>query len=729
MKQMKKYINTTLFGILAALFLVSVSACSDGNHSRENSVKRGYFVTGKISLEGTGFQNTADRSATSSLTIPEGRTITVTAYKGNAKQFDVNNPIAGELSGSGAGISYSVKLPEPGDWYINVSYKTPQTDGSVQVEVLSGSAQIKIKEEEFIYNAGTITLAINPYTSNTTGSINLKIYDHTNTVQKVRFYGTKLQTTSGNEDSLTEPRSVDFSGDYEEGRSERMAEIKIDNVNPNAYEVTFNFENASGKVIYKCKEVISVFGGFTTDLWLQRAQNEGGHLVYDSSSKQTEFVITNDVLITQKQSKDLNTPVVLWNGIEEESEIYLPEVYNPQIYSVGDYHHLGGEIFGYDSEKDISEYPTLNLSGTPVFCFDDQEPTSVYVLEETVISKYSQSYSKYVKDMQVEYNLYDIISLKLEEDELDDQSLDSVSEAIAYCNKYLYFFFITEFDSNYTTYLGALDIDTEELVYVSVENESLYVSAMDVGLVGDENDLICCYLVQNFEGSYIYKLGLKFENNNLSLDSTIRSRINVKEKLEIPFARTYDDYNVSDIQILNNILYVTLYDNPYKEGGPYKNAWFNENGEYVHKAIMLSNGGVAKIDLTSQNFEFGNWKNNTKLLGWYTGTYFDGTSEHVEQQSVSMQAPLSESSNYLYGAKKFVARKPDELVIADDGGYIDLYLEDDQYANPKEVGECVNLNRIITVDLAEETFSVEYVNASFDATFDAGNETFYGFNR
>ena len=506
-----------------------------------------------------------------------------------------------------------------------------------------------------------------------------------------------------------------------------MAEIKIDNVNPNAYEVTFNFENASGKVIYKCKEVISVFGGFTTDLWLQRAQNEVGHLVYDSSSKQTEFVITNDVLITQKQSKDLNTPVVLWNGIEEESEIYLPEVYNPQIYSVGDFHHLGGEIFGYDSEKDISEYPTLNLSGTPVFCFDDQEPTSVYVLEETVISKYSQSYSKYVKDMQVEYNLDDIISLKLEEDGPDN--LVSVSEAIAYCNKYLYFFFITEFENNYTTYLGALDIDTEKLVYVSVEDESLYVSAMDVGLVGDENDLICCYLVQNFEGSYIYKLGLKFENNSLSLDSTIRSRINVKEKLEIPFARTYDDYNVSDIQILNNILYVTLYDNPYKEDGPFKNAWFNENGEYVHKAIMLSNGGVAKIDLTSQNFEFGNWKNNTKLLGWYTGTYFDGTTEHEEQQSVSMQAPLSESSNYLYGAKKFVARKPDELVIADDGGYIDLYLEDDQYAKPKEVGECENLNRIITVDLAEETFSVEYVNVAFDSTFDAGQETYYGFNR
>lgn len=729
MKQMKKYINTTLFGVLAALFLVSVSACSDGNHSRENSVKRGYFVTGKISLEGTGFQNTADRSATSSLTIPEGRTITVTAYKGNVKQFDVNNPIAGELSGSGAGISYSVKLPESGDWYINVSYKTPQTDGSEQVEVLSGSAQIQIAEGEFIYNAGTITLTINPYTSNTTGSINLKIYDHTNTVQKVRFSGTKFQTTSYNENSLASPQSVDFSGDYEEGKSERMAEIKIDNVNPNAYEVTFVFENASGKEIYRCKEVVSVFGGFTTDLWLQHAQNEGGYLVYDSSTKQTSFVITRDVLITHSQSGNLDTPVVLWNGIEEESEIYLQDIDNPQLTSVGNLHYQGGEIFGYDSEKDISEYPTLSSYGAPVFCFDDHEPTSVYVLEETVISKYSQSYSKYVKDMRVEYNLENIINQKLEDDRLEDQSLSSVSEAIAYCNKYLYFFFITKYGDNYTTYLGALDIDTEKLVYVSVKNESLYVSAMDVGLVGDENDLICCYLVQNFEGSYIYKLGLKFENNNLSLDSTIQSWINVKENLEIPFARTYDDYNVSDIQILNNILYVTLYDNPYKEDGPFKNAWFSENGEYVHKAIMLSNGGVAKIDLTSQNFEFGNWKNNTKLLGWYTGTYFDGTSEHEEQQSVSMQAPLSESSNYLYGAKKFVARKPDELVIADDGGYIDIYLEDDQYAKPKEVGECVNLNRIITVDLAEETFSVEHVNVAFDSTFDAGTGTYYGFNR
>ena len=154
---------------------------------------------------------------------------------------------------------------------------------------------------------------------------------------------------------------------------------------------------------------------------------------------------------------------------------------------------------------------------------------------------------------------------------------------------------------------------------------------------------------------------------------------------------------------------------------------------------MLSNGGIAKVNLIKENpsdpFEFADWENGTKVLGWYTHTYDDEDGEPSDEP-VTMQPPLEVKDNYFYGARKFIAVAPDVLIVADDGGYLDMLLEDsdsadpDDLGKPKEVLECMNMNRIVTVDLSNETITVQDVPVSFDATFAAMESPFfYGIQR
>ena len=91
-----------------------------------------------------------------------------------------------------------------------------------------------------------------------------------------------------------------------------------------------------------------------------------------------------------------------------------------------------------------------------------------------------------------------------------------------------------------------------------------------------------------------------------------------------------------------------------------------------------------------------------------------------------MQAPPAEQDTYLYGARRFIALKPKELVIADDGGYVEAFYESNENgrASPKEFGASENKNRVVTIDLESESLSAVDVSVSFDASLSTG--TSYG---
>ena len=140
--------------------------------------------------------------------------------------------------------------------------------------------------------------------------------------------------------------------------------------------------------------------------------------------------------------------------------------------------------------------------------------------------------------------------------------------------------------------------------------------------------------------------------------------------------------------------------------------------------MYTSNGGVLKFNLTDTDFTPSRWgeaEDAPLVLGLYAENdnkeYYkrnwDGSSysalNWTEKDGVKIikpvinQAPLDEAEAYFYGPQKFVAIKPKELVIADDGAY---------FADSKIYSK----NRVVKVSLEEESLGemdVTDVNVTF----------------
>ena len=138
----------------------------------------------------------------------------------------------------------------------------------------------------------------------------------------------------------------------------------------------------------------------------------------------------------------------------------------------------------------------------------------------------------------------------------------------------------------------------------------------------------------------------------------------------------------------------------------------------IHSALL-------KFNLKTKTFE--NWKNGSTELGAYK---FSG--EHYEYKYTDFQnqgyekvngdvytfAPLEHKDEYFYKARKIVGRKQDELIIADDGAYFEFW--DDKDGNTK-TKNCKNINRVVSVNLKDESMSCVDVNVGFTGTVVTGS--------
>ncbi len=130
---------------------------------------------------------------------------------------------------------------------------------------------------------------------------------------------------------------------------------------------------------------------------------------------------------------------------------------------------------------------------------------------------------------------------------------------------------------------------------------------------------------------------------------------------------------ISDMQLNGSMLYITVY----------------------RYDTSVSNGGILKFPVDSDTFEPAVWSQNIpvpKIFGWY------------KSENETVQPPLNQATKYFYGARKFIAKKPDELVIADDGAFI---------AN----NEVYFKTRVATVNLLTESLSMVDVNVTFSSSF------------
>ena len=139
--------------------------------------------------------------------------------------------------------------------------------------------------------------------------------------------------------------------------------------------------------------------------------------------------------------------------------------------------------------------------------------------------------------------------------------------------------------------------------------------------------------------------------------------------------------SIKDLQVIGTTLYAAVYSHDYNS--------------------RISNGGILKFPVNldgMQPFEPETWNESIpvpKILGWYK-----------DNSGMSAPPPLDKAGEYFYGACKFIAKKPDELIIADDGAYFD---DENHKLHFKE--------RVVTVNLLTESLSATDVNVTFSCTF------------
>lgn len=758
MKNTNKLIRSAV--VLCALLIMTVSGCSNGNDikSKNDFQEKSYSVSGSINL-----LDTNDRSATTSFTRLDSLNYSVVAYKGTSTSYEENSAVTASLGGSASDITYSFKLPEAGNWYIVASAKVTLSNNTL-ADILTGSKDVEVPDQMTTYDAGSITLNMAGYAEDTTGSINLVIYDHTNEVSKVDISAKALiSENSGLSQRKISKSGLTFTGTYGPGLTERTLTLEYEDISSDCYEIEFNFMNSNNKKIYSCKEAVTVLGGFVTDKWLQGSSGTGAHLVYDSYNNSTKFIITDELINSYNQAGDLDYPIILWNGQEQENVIIEGDkgidgnghdfyaLLTEYTKGEFDYYETGTQVFGKIEEGMSFSESMEDL--TNVFCIDNHtDPAVIYCLDSynKQIFQFTQGYASYRKTDAV-------ISLPviLNEDKLgEDNGLDRIYPVIAYNNPYLFFSFKTVTDY---VFLGAIDLDTFDpetfdpddpesvtclLCSIDCITADAYITSMDVDTVqtsdgegGWKNETILCFSSTNsseFDND-VYIKGLKFESGHLIFNDLSASVSIDPKKEELGITLPFEDFaelKVSDLQILNDVLYIALSMHSGRSA-IYTDSYLENSGSYVKKPIILSNGGIAKIDLTEIRdypVSFDKWQNDSIVLGWHKGAIYSSNTGD-DPQIVALPPTSTDDDVYFYGVRKFVARKPEELVVADEGGYVDIDCDDDGNLLIGSVNSSEVKNRVVTINLASETFDVVDVDVSFDITFDSYNdieESYYG---
>lgn len=714
--------------VCTGLFISLFTGCLNDVAANKNTEKedKSYTLSGAILLSDAVpveisqvflADNGMDRSAVSSLTIGSQMTLEIKAQSDSTGDKIYQATITDN--------QYSIALPSAGKWSITASLLCPDNEGNDSADVLNQQFEITIPEDSNDFEISNDIVIQPRYYPNVDGSLRLTLYDDTGKVEKVSYSGEPAKNDLNQEGTNYFETSSD--GNFTSTDSGRCVIINKENIAAQVYNVTFKFLDENNRLLYSCVEAISIYSGFTTDTWI----GEGAHLI--KNGEKIEFRITDELLNSYPQvnlpEKNDGAPIVLWNGTyngkerkladDDEGDIFIKED-SEKIYSNGIY-VVGNIRDGMELGKTINKFePSEYSSYTPVFCFDDQAPTNVYLLENGKIKRLKSSYAGYVYDKDVNVDLIRLIN----EANLNPEGKDvTFFDNLSYYSSSL--FFIFRIDE--TLYLGIYDPSSEnfETGVLSLQGNGQEIKSLVVDEIEEKINVCIAYKYTDsaFREQQAIIIFSAADMNAIINGSAASESIPINaEGIGVSFANSEDKVTVSDLYIWDNYLYIAICASP-NNSNVFKNSYFKIGDEYIRKQTFISNGGIAKIDLSASTLALENWdKHNTKVLGWYQNIYYDSVGN--ENSSVTIQPPLSsENTNYFYGPVKFIARKPDELVIADDGGYVDITHDSNKWM----IGNCVNKNRVVTVNLQDESMSAVDVNVSFSDTFESG--TTYGIFR
>ncbi len=633
--------------IIKSLIAITITAalfvsCTGANSSPEAEGEKTYCtLCGTFSApDNLRAAEQNSRSATSSFTL-EGDFDLLANHKDGTI---VNGSVKQENS------TWSVNLDKAGQW--NIVLRFYQNDecimvGNTSFELESITPQTVPTPQNI--NLGPVAV------EEEKGAIKLEIISKTDSVSELSYvlYGSELSNPI--------EESLDFTNS--------KVTISQPSLKAGVYELELSFKDSTGALVYFCKEQVPVYYGFTTDTWY------GQNPYFVSTENDTSFVITEELVksfnAVQNFPKD-KIPLVLYDLNYSEDE--------------DDYKEVDNQIPGLRVVESITENQTLEdglelAKNKKVIDFViDQETQAIYTLEFVDTGKVPllqlvayPSYAGYAYGKT-------IISKEAQIDEI---------RGICFNNGYLY----------------VLDTNHGKLIKISLDGEVKEYALLE-GFDDEGNPIeFSTYRLASFAiyGEYFYcayglygdsedenrKIVIEFDKFKFDEENEQLVRV---DSLEQAYSNTelpcndfeyYDSESIkfTDIQVMpdaENEDTITIFTTCVLE-------------TYSPEFITL--GGLFK--LSTQKAEDGelvlqNLGGKT-VFGWF-------------MQGIAHTDDDTDENTWFYGPRKILAKKPDELVIVDEG----TYSIDNNNAR--------NKNRVVTVNLKDFSMSVVNVNVSLGNT-------------
>lgn len=691
-----KKIRLYIFTVFACACAVFFAGCKDSAKS-ENA----FYVNGKVifpdalpsQLADAINANSNSRSATSSFsTIPSGY-----EFKTEASLMveDPEDPDQGAIVAETVNVnlntedwSWSATFPQAGEWVIELSLVSTENPDSI---LLTGNVSIYCNSYNSYEN---ISIKLFPsYFSDATSSISLDLYDSTQKQEDAlsSVYCSWNSTVTGVDlPSVLENKSFSFT--------EKKASISYEEVPTGYYELHLSFRDSNNKELYFCRQIVTVFAGFTTDTWMNDSQMISD-VVIDEENSITEkrFTLTDELLKTYQTTLVIDYPIVLYDLNLSHSDLFPREFNNhtpgffvyPDLDSVNT---ISIENASLDSVYHPYSRSAIDSETQNIYRVDGYNPLDIY--------EYTSSYAGYKRN-----KIY---------------TFTNGFEATSMCayNGYVYLIKNTGMSDSaiirvpYTGEEAETLATGNQLAGITINRNMLIDVCDDIVYVVGHNSGLCVSLapiVENTQGEHTLGTVTAFSNET-GTNNPITNYANIESifsdnKLRMADMQVRKTEDCIYLYILVNCRQLSTASGCYLRGGIITvKITSTGNGNYTCSIVNLNGTGP---ESDADNIIFG-W--NEDYL--------------TKNQPISL-ATDTYRQTYFYGPTKFVARKPDELVIVDETNYYYKKDEDndDIFVMPSEseIDECIknNINRVVTVSLREFA-----ITESVDTNF--GFETYLG---
>lgn len=375
--------------------------------------------------------------------------------------------------------------------------------------------------------------------------------------------------------------------------------------------------------------------------------------------------------------------IILWNNTTREEKI-LKSNATETVDLMGSF---GMQSFNGDSIKAgtasvTSSFLKSNVDSIIDFCFDTKG--NIYVIHGNYDNKYLQKYDGITKNCILDKEITDLSYCSCEN-----------RKSSAYLNNYVYLLM------NGKVYQIGMDGSAVEL-YISESSIS--------ALASDGNDLYAAFTSLGEDQDNDLKIGkviisdevISFESECLVIDkvvdemnSTATYKNGWNNEVIGTSGKYENNFTITDIQVKSNKIF----------------ALFVEQGD----TTGICRGGLLNLNIVSDSISFAPVKGTEYILGWDTISY-PYTDPIYEEHSITnpLLATSFQSANLFYGPRKFIAIKPDELWIADEGIFVFEYSNGGySYKDRKQN------NRVISVSLNDMSMTTSEVDAMFTCTTDS----------